>query len=95
LPNSLFPLGAQGSLSPYVAKAVGVIKDSGLPYQLGPMGTCIEGEWQEVMDVVTRCFNTLKEDQDRVYLTLKVDWRAGRASGLTSKTQSVESYLRS
>jgi len=92
---SLFPLGAHGSLSPYVAKAVGVIKNSGLPYQLGPMGTCIEGEWQEVMDVVTRCFNTLKADQDRVYLTLKVDWRAGRTAGLTSKTESVESYLRS
>jgi uncharacterized protein (TIGR00106 family) len=92
---SLFPLGTQGSLSPYVAKAVGVIKDSGLPYLLGPMGTCIEGEWQEVMDVVTRCFDTLKADQDRVYLTLKVDWRAGRSSGLTSKTKSVESYLRS
>lgn len=92
---SLFPLGAQGSLAPSVAKAVGVIKDSGLPYLLGPMGTCIEGEWQEVMDVVTRCFNALKADQDRIYLTLKVDWRAGREEGLTSKTESVESCLRS
>uniref|UniRef100_A0A7C4ABJ7 MTH1187 family thiamine-binding protein n=1 Tax=Fundidesulfovibrio putealis TaxID=270496 RepID=A0A7C4ABJ7_9BACT len=86
---SIFPIGAGGSLSPYVARAVKVIEESGLPYELGPMGTCIEGEWQEVMDVVGRCFEALRADQDRVYLTLKVDWRAGRAGGIKAKPRAV------
>lgn len=91
---SIFPLGETGGLSPHVAKAVDVIRQSGLPYQLGPMGTCIEGEWPEVMDVVTRCFEALKADHGRVYLTLKADWRAGREGGLASKTEAVQSLLR-
>ena len=90
---SIFPTGVQGSLAPYVARAVSIIRDSGLPHQLGPMGTCIEGEWDEVMAVVTRCFEALKADQDRVYLTLKADWRAGREGGLASKTASVAKAL--
>ena len=39
---SIFPVDRDESLSPYVARAVKIIKDSGLPYKLGPMGTSIE-----------------------------------------------------
>lgn len=90
---SIFPLGREDSLSPYVARAVRVIEQSGLPYRLGPMGTCIEGEWGEVMAVVTRCFEALKADQDRVYLTLKADWRAGREGGLDAKPEAVRAQM--
>jgi len=90
---SIFPMGASGSLAPYVAKAVDIIRSSGLPFLLGPMGTCVEGDWSEVMAVVDLCFKALAADQDRVYMTLKVDWRAGRVGGLASKTRSVESQL--
>lgn len=90
---SVFPVGKSGGLSPYVARAVGIIQASGLPYVFGPMGTCIEGEWREVMDVVGSCFEALKMDSDRVYLTLSVDYRAGRLSGLSAKTASVAAIL--
>ena len=90
---AVFPVGTPGGLSPYVARAVGIIKASGLPYALGPMGTCIEGEWREVMDVVERCFEALKADSDRVYLTLSVDYRSRRQGGLTAKTASVTALL--
>jgi len=90
---AIFPLDRTGSLSPYVAKAVGIIKASGLPYALGPMGTCLEGEWREVMDVVECCFEALEADSNRVYLTLSVDYRAGRQGGLTAKTVSVAALL--
>lgn len=90
---AIFPLDKTGSLSPYVAKAVGIIKASGLPHALGPMGTCIEGEWRDVINVVERCFQALQADSDRVYLTLSVDYRAGRTDGLTTKTASVAALL--
>lgn len=90
---SIFPLDKGKSLSPYVARVIKTIKDSGLPYKFGPMGTSIEGEWKEVMAVVDRCFNELKKDCDRVYMTLKVDYRKGAADRLEGKMISVEAKL--
>ena len=87
---SIFPLDAGGqSLSPHVARALDIIRGSGLPHQLGPMGTSIEGEWDEVMAVVGECYRELSKDFDRVYLTIKADCRRGRTGGLAGKVSSV------
>ncbi|WP_319542609.1 MTH1187 family thiamine-binding protein [uncultured Pseudodesulfovibrio sp.] len=92
---SIFPMDkGDQSLSPYVARALDVIKQSGLPYQLGPMGTSIEGEWEEVMAVVAACFQELKQDSDRVFLSFNADYKKGRNNGLTNKVQSVQEKLR-
>lgn len=90
---SLFPMDKGQSVAAHVARAVGVIRQSGLPHQLTPMGTCIEGEWDEVMAVVDACFKAVAEDSERVYLMVKADWRKGRSGGLTGKTASVERVL--
>lgn len=90
---SLFPMDKGQSVAAHVARAVGVIRQSGLPHQLTPMGTCIEGEWDEVMAVVDACFKAVAEDSERVYLTVKADWRKGRSGGLAGKTASVERVL--
>ena len=89
----VFPMDKGASVGAYVARAVGVIRESGLPYKLTPMGTCIEGEWAEVMGVVRRCFEVLAADSDRVFLTINADWRRGRVNGLSSKTATVERVL--
>lgn len=90
---SLFPMDKGQSVSPYVAKAVGIIRASGLACQLTPMGTCIEGEWGEVLAVVDSCFRELAAESDRVYLSMKADWRRGRSGGLAAKPASVERAL--
>jgi len=90
---ALFPLDKGQGVSEYVARAVGIIRASGLAHQFTPMGTCIEGEWEEVMPVVEACFRAVAEDSERVYLTMKADWRRGRTDGLASKTASVEAKL--
>jgi uncharacterized protein YqgV (UPF0045/DUF77 family) len=38
---SIFPLGKEESVSKYASRAVKIIKDSGLPHHIGPMGTSI------------------------------------------------------
>lgn len=86
---SIFPLAKELSLSPYVARVVGVIKRSGLAHQLGPMGTAIEGEWDEVMRVVDACYRELERDCDRIYLLIKVDAKKGRSGGIQGKVESV------
>lgn len=87
---SIFPMDKSGtSLSPYVARVLEVIKSSGLPYVLGPMGTSIEGEWDEVMAVVTACYNELEQESDRIYVAVKADCRKNRTNGMRLKVQSV------
>ncbi|MGD8252489.1 MAG: MTH1187 family thiamine-binding protein [Desulfobacterales bacterium] len=90
---SIFPMDKGTSLSPYVARAVAIIKKSGLPYRLGPMGTCIEGDWEAVMAVVNRCFYALKKDCDRLNVSIKVDYREGASDRISGKIASVERRL--
>ena len=72
---SMAPHGEGESLSAYVARILDVIDRSGVPYQLTPMGTILEGEWDAVIAVVTACFRELERDCTRIGLNLKVDYR--------------------
>lgn len=90
---ALFPTDKGTSVSPYVARAVKAIEESGLPYDLHSMGTCIEGEWDEVMSLVGRCFKELEKDCDRIYLTLTADWRKGGPGRMESKVAAVKEQL--
>lgn len=90
---SIFPVDKGTSVSPYVARAVAIIKASGLSYSLGPMGTSIEGEWPAVMGVVNRCFEDLQTDCGRIYFTIKADYRKDAANRLQGKVRAVESKL--
>jgi uncharacterized protein (TIGR00106 family) len=91
---SIFPLDKGDGLSAYVARALKIIRDSGLPYRIGPMGTSLEGEWDQVMGVVNNCFQELKKDCDRVYVALKIDYRKGPSGRIESKLKSVQEKLK-
>jgi len=90
---AIFPTDKGESVSPFVARSLRIIKDSGLDYELNPMGTCIEGEFKQVLDVVDRCFAALEPDCDRIYLTLKADYRKGPPGRLKGKVASVQEKL--
>jgi uncharacterized protein (TIGR00106 family) len=87
---SIFPIGKEESVSKYASRAVRIIKDSGLPHHVGPMGTSIEGEWDEIMHVVKRCMEELKKDCPRLYMTMKVDCRQGESLRMGKKISSVK-----
>lgn len=89
---SIFPLGADESVSSDVAKAVQLIKDSGLAYKFGPMSTSIEGEWQQVMELVTRCHDLLRQEHSRVLVYLRADSRDGE-NRMQAKVKAVEDKL--
>lgn len=90
---AMAPRGQAESLSNEVARIVDIIDRSGLDYRLTPMGTILEGEWDEVMRVVTACFEALKADCPRVSVHLKADYRAGHSGRLRAKVESVERRL--
>ena len=90
---SMFPTTVGESKSRYVARILDIIDRSGVAYQLTPMGTILEGEWPEVMAVVTACFEALEADCPRISTQIKVDYRAGTESRMKSKIASVEDHL--
>ena len=51
---TLVPLGKGESLSPYVARISRVIRQSGLRNQLTPMGTIVEGNWDNVFGLIRK-----------------------------------------
>lgn len=91
---SIFPVGKDEGLSPFVARAVRIIADSGLDYQVGSMGTVMEGPWPMVMQTVSACMEDLQNDCDRVYMVLSVDWRKGPSGRIKRKTESVMEKIR-
>lgn len=87
---SMSPFTQGESVGEYVARSLDIIDRSGLPYQLTPMGTIIEGEWDEAMAVVTACFDAMRADCDRVGTQIKIDYRTGPGGRLKSKLDSVQ-----
>jgi uncharacterized protein (TIGR00106 family) len=90
---SITPLGAGESVSELVADAVRIVRDSGLPNETTAMFTNVEGEWDEVMDLVKRCVDAVKGKAPRVSIVIKIDDRAGHRDGLRTKVASVEAHL--
>jgi uncharacterized protein (TIGR00106 family) len=90
---SIVPMGGDASVGKEVADAIAVVDDSGLDYQVTAMGTLIEGEWDEVMTVIRKCFDALHEHSDRVTCTIKLDDYKGRSGRIAGKVATVEQAL--
>jgi uncharacterized protein (TIGR00106 family) len=88
------PLGKGESVGKYVARSLDIIDKSGVPYRLNPMGTVLEGEWDEVFAVVRKCYEEMKKECNRITCTIKVDYRKGHRGRLESKIASVERRLK-
>ena len=83
-----------GSVSEAVARAVRVVRESGLPCETNAMFTNVEGEWDEVMAVVKAAVEAVAEVSPRVGLVLKADIRPGFEGQLTAKVERIEDALR-
>lgn len=90
---SMYPLGKGESVSEYVARSLDIVDKSGVDYRLTPMGTVLEGEWDEVMAVVKSCHEAMRETCPRVETNIKIDFREGDKPRLGAKIHSVESKL--
>ena len=90
---SIFPLDKGEHLSHYVARAVRIIEESGLTYEMSAMGTTIEGDYGDVMDLVKRCFEALSADCDRILMNMKLDYKKDKTGLISSKVASVVSKI--
>jgi uncharacterized protein (TIGR00106 family) len=92
---SITPLGTGDSVGAQVAEAVRLVRESGLPNETNAMFTNVEGDWDEVMDLIRRCVDKVAEAAPRVSLVIKIDHRPAVADGLSSKVEAIEQILRS
>ena len=84
---------ADGSVHDAVAAAVRVVRESGLPNHTDSMFTTIEGEWDEVFDVVRRATEAVAPFGSRVSLVLKADIRPGYTGELDAKVERLDAAL--
>lgn len=90
---AISPVGTGEELSADVAEVIRVIRESGLPNRTNSMSTEIEGDWDEVMDVVKRATFVLVEKGIRTELVLKADIRPGFTDTMHAKVDKVENIL--
>ncbi len=93
---SIIPIDKEGkSLSEYIAKTINIIKKSGLQYELHAMGTLVEGDAEEVFELIKKCHLNMTRFSDRVSTSIKIDDRKGATGRLKGKVASVENKLKS
>lgn len=90
---SMYPTDKGESVSKYVSQIIDHIDQSGIAYKLTPMGTILEGSWDEVFAVISDCFKILEPQSNRITTIIKVDYRKGDESRMTSKIEKVKSIL--
>lgn len=91
---SFVPVGVGASLSKYVARAVELIKASGLKYEFHSMGTNLEGDFDEIVSLAKKCDEALVSmGASRVLIRLSLDDRRDKTSSMEGKKQSVRSKL--
>lgn len=90
---SIIPLGIGPALSEQVAAILKIVDESGLPYKVNPMGTVVEGEWDEVMGLIRRCERAAMEKCERVLIRIDIDDRKGVKDTIQGKVKAVEKRL--
>ncbi|MEN2739316.1 thiamine-binding protein [Microbacterium sp. X-17] len=94
---SVAPSGGEApdaSVHDAVAAAVRIVRESGLPNRTNSMFTELEGEWDEVFDVIRRATEAVGAYGTRVSLVLKADIRPGYRGELDGKVERLEAALR-
>ncbi len=90
---SIVPIGSGSSIGDRLAEVLKIVDESGLPYKVNPMGTVVEGEWDELFRLVKKCHEALMKREERVLTTITVDDRKGKGNRLEEKVKSVEKRL--
>ena len=90
---SIVPIGASSSVGVKVAEVLDLVDSSGLPYKLTPMGTIVEGEWDELLQLVKECHMKMMEHEERVLTRITIDDRKGKTGSIDRKVRSIEKRL--
>jgi len=90
---SIIPIGAGSSIGDQLAEVLAIVDRSGLPYKVNPMGTIVEGGWDDVMALIKTCHDTVMAKQERAFIRIEVDDRKDKPMRIEEKIRSVEKRL--
>lgn len=90
---SIVPVGSGSSIGDRLAEVLKVVDESGLPYKINPMGTVLEGEWDDLFKLVKKCHKAVMKNEGRVITTISVDDRKGKPNRIEEKVKSIEKRL--
>lgn len=90
---AVVPMGTEGGVKHLVAEVLAIVDASKLSYKLGAMSTAIEGDSEQVMDVIMRCHRRMLELAPRVLTSITIDERKGATGRLEGKVKDVEAIL--
>jgi len=72
----VIPNVADELVYPVVDKVIAMIAESGLTYEVGPMETTIEGELDELLEIVKKAQHIcVREGATRVISMIKIDYK--------------------
>jgi uncharacterized protein (TIGR00106 family) len=80
-------------MSGEIARIVEVLENSGIEYRLGPMGTAVEGDWDQVMAAIRKCHKVATENHTRVITTIMIDDQKDQPHHLDEMVLAVERHL--
>lgn len=84
------PLGRGTHLSKDLAEILKIVDASGLPYSLTPLGTCIEGDWDQVMELVKQCHALAKSYSHHVMTSIQIEDEDRAANKLEENVAAIE-----
>lgn len=87
---SIIPIGIGSSIGDQIAEVLKIVDASGLPYRINPMGTVVEGEWDDIMKLIKKCHETVLKTGERVITTISIDDRKGKPNRIEEKIKSIE-----
>jgi len=87
---SIIPIGIGSSIGDRLAEVLSIIDASGLPYKVNPMGTVIEGDWDDIMKLIKKCHETVMKAGERALTTIIIDDRKGKQNRIEEKVKSIE-----
>ena len=90
---SIVPLGKGPGIGDDVAKVLKIVENSGLSYKITPMGTVVEGSWDDVMGLIKKCHSLVLKSGERVVTSITIDDRKRRKNMMEEKIRSVEKRL--
>ena len=90
---SIVPIGSGSSIGDRLAEVLKIVDDSGLPYKVNPMGTVVEGQWDELFRLVKKCHTSTMKSEERVLTTISIDDRKGKPNRLEQKVKSIEKRI--
>jgi len=90
---SIVPVGVGSSIGDQLAEVLKIVDASGLPYKINPMGTVVEGEWDDVIKLVKKCHTAVMKTGERAITTISIDDRKGKPNRIDEKVKSIEKRI--